>query len=82
MDVYDQPREVHARMLFQYTNYALDFSMQNSPYFPQWNTQRFRKHLKVLRTIFTFFYMNGKKYWFRPNFKLPVFDRFPRFGMF
>ena len=31
--------------------------------------------------IFTFFYINRKKYWLHENFRLPVFDRFTRFRM-
>ena len=33
-------------------------------------------------TLFTFFYVNRRKYCFRENFRFPVFDRFTRFGMF
>ena len=29
----------------------------------------------------TFFYIDRRKYWFRANFRFPVFDRFTRFGM-
>ena len=31
--------------------------------------------------IFTFFYINRRKYWFRANFRFSVFDGFTRFGM-
>ena len=31
--------------------------------------------------IFTFFYISRRKYWFRANFRFPVFDGFTRFGM-
>ena len=31
--------------------------------------------------IFTFFYVSRRKYWFRANFRFPVFDGFTRFGM-
>ena len=33
-------------------------------------------------SFFTFFYINRRKYWFRANFRFPVFDGFTRFGMF
>ena len=40
--------------------------------------------IKVLTIVtshdFTFFYVNKSKYWFRENFRLPVFDGFTRFG--
>ena len=29
----------------------------------------------------TFFYISRRKYWFRANFRFPVFDGFARFGM-
>ena len=32
------------------------------------------------KTIFTFFYINISKNWFRENFQLPVFDGFACFG--
>ena len=31
--------------------------------------------------IITFFYISRRKYWFRANFRFPVFDGFTRFGM-
>ena len=31
--------------------------------------------------IFTLFYINRRKYWFRANFRFPVFDGFTRFRM-
>ena len=32
-----------------------------------------------LHSAFTFFYINRKMYWFRVNFRIPVFDGFTRF---
>ena len=37
--------------------------------------------LCLLNDFFTLFYINRKKYWFRANFRLLVFDGFTRFGM-
>ena len=31
--------------------------------------------------VFTFFYINRRKYWFRANFRFPVFDGFTPFRM-
>ena len=31
--------------------------------------------------LFTFFYVSRRKYWFRANFRFPVFDGFTPFGM-
>ena len=31
--------------------------------------------------ISTFFYISRRKYWFRANFRFPVFNGFTRFGM-
>ena len=31
--------------------------------------------------LFTFFYVSRRKYWFRANFRFPVFDGFTRCGM-
>ena len=36
---------------------------------------------KFREQFFTFFYINRRKYWFRPNFRIPVFDGLTRFGM-
>ena len=36
---------------------------------------------KVIALVFTFFCINGRKYWFRENFWLPVFDGFRSFEM-
>ena len=45
--------------------------------------EKYKLHLayfwKLL--IFTFFYISRRKYWFRANFRFPVFDGFTRFGM-
>ena len=30
--------------------------------------------------FFTFFYISRRKFWFRANFRFPVFDGFTRFG--
>ena len=35
----------------------------------------------VFWNFFTFFYISRRKYWFRANFRFPVFDGFTRFGM-
>ena len=37
--------------------------------------------MSEINTIFIFFYINRRKYCFRVNFLLPVFDGFTRFGM-
>ena len=38
------------------------------------------RQLKCEKGLF-FFYVNRRKYWFRENFRLPVFDGFTRFGI-
>ena len=39
-------------------------------------------HLVLLKfAFFTFFYINRRKYWFRANFRLPIFDGLTRFEM-
>ena len=35
----------------------------------------------VYTSLLTFFYLNRRKYWFRANFRFPVFDGFVRFGI-
>ena len=38
-------------------------------------------NIKLMRFFFTFFYVCRRKYWFRKNIWLLVFDGFTRFGM-
>ena len=38
-------------------------------------------NIKLMRSFFTFFYVCRRKYWFRKNIWLLVFDGFTRFGM-
>ena len=38
-------------------------------------------HLKEVTNLIAFFYINRRKYWFRANFRFPVFDEITRFGM-
>ena len=38
-------------------------------------------HILGKKQFFTFFYINWRKYWFRENVRLPVFDGLTRFGM-
>ena len=38
------------------------------------------KHERHPQVFFTYFYVSRRKYWFRANFRFPVFDGFIRFG--
>ena len=46
----------------------------------EWEASKIKILINLnLDNIFAFFYINRKKYWFRENFRIPVFDGFTRF---
>ena len=45
------------------------------------SSRNFRSPWHSLVSFITFFYVSWRKYWFRANFRFPVFDGFTRFGM-